>query len=102
MSYVLNSEIKKLEVNGCMYEGQKEVEHAINQSLEESMSQKFTLDKEACDNLFSFEVPKITKTMDDALHRDINMLEFKKALRQLNSKASPGIDGIPSTLYPTC
>ena len=27
------------------------------------------------------------------------MMELKKALRQLNSKASPGIDGIPSTLY---
>ena len=98
-NYVLKSEIKKIEVNGCIYEGQMEVENAINQSLEESMSKKFTLDKEACDSLFSFEVPKITELMDEQLNCDITMMELKKALRQLNSKASPGIDGIPSTLY---
>ena len=98
-NYIMKSEIKKIEVNGCMYEGQMDVENAINHSLEESMSLKFTLDKEACNKLFSFNVPQITESMDKTLNRDINMMELKKALRQLNSKASPEIDGIPSTLY---
>ena len=82
-----------------MYQGQTEVENAINRSLEESMSQKFVLDRDACENLFSFQVPQITEAMDEALNSDISMAELKKALRQLNTKASPGIDGIPSTLY---
>ena len=98
-SYVLKSEIKKIEVNGHMYEGQTEVEYAINRSLKGSMSEIFTLDRDACENLFSFPVPQITESMDSALNSDISMMELKKALRQLNSKASPGIDGIPSTLY---
>lgn len=37
--------------------------------------------------------------MDDALCREISIAEFKNAIKQLNSKASPGLDGIPSTLY---
>ena len=37
--------------------------------------------------------------MDDTLSGDISLLELRKAVRQLNSKASPGMDGIPSTLY---
>jgi len=45
--YVLKSEIKKIEVNGRIYEGQTEVEYAINRSLEETMSEKFTLDRDA-------------------------------------------------------
>jgi len=49
--------------------------------------------------LFSFQFPQITESMDNALKSDISMIELKKALKQLNSKASPGIDGIPSTLY---
>ena len=98
-SYVLKSEIKKIEVNGHVYEGQTEVEYAINRSLEGSMSEIFTLDRDACENLFSFPVPQITESMDSALNSDISMMELKNALMQLNSKASPGIDGIPSTLY---
>ena len=98
-SYISKSEIKKIELNGHIYEGQIEVENAINQSLEESMSLRFTLDRDACENIFSFQVPQITESMDDALNSDISMRELKKALSQLNSKASPGIDGIPSTLY---
>ena len=66
-NYIMKSEIKKIEVNGCMYEGQMDVENAINHSLEESMSLKFTLDKEACNKLFSFNVPQITESMDKTL-----------------------------------
>ena len=64
----------------------------MNQYLEKLMSKKFTLDMEACDNLFSFEVPQITESMDEALNSDITMMELKNTLRQLNGKASPGID----------
>ena len=63
------------------------------------MSQIFTLDTTACKNLFSFKVPQITESMDNALNREISSVELKKELKQLNSKASPGVDGIPSTLY---
>ena len=100
-NYVTKSEIKKIDVDGFIYEGQKNIENIINQSLEKSMSQKFTLDLEACEKLFSFDVPQIGKTMDDAVNCEISKVELKKALKQLNSKASPGMDGIPSTLYET-
>ena len=100
-NYVTKSEIKKIDVDGFIYEGQKNIENIINQSLEKSMSQKFTLDLEACEKLFSFDVPQIGKTMDDAVNCEISIVELKKALKQLNSKASPGMDGIPSTLYET-
>ena len=63
------------------------------------MSQTFTLDHTACESLFSFQVPQITKSMDDALNREITIMELKNAIKQLNSNASPGVDGIPSTLY---
>ena len=79
-------------MNGHIYEGQIEVVNAINQSLEESMSLRFTLDRDACGNIFSFQVPQITESMDDALNSDISMGELKKALSQLNSKASPGME----------
>ena len=98
-NYVTKSEIKKIEVDGCIYEGQKDIENIINHTLEQSMSKTFTLDLEACENLFSFQVPQISKSMDDDLNREISTVELKKALQQLNSKASPGMDGIPSTLY---
>ena len=98
-NYVTKSEIKKIEVNGCIYEGQDEIENAINRSLEDSMSETFTLDLTACENLFSFQVPQITESMDNTLSCEISLMELKKAIKQLNSKASPGMDGIPSTLY---
>ena len=63
------------------------------------MSQTFTLDLTVCETLFSFKVPKISESMDDALHREISSLELKGAIKQLNGNASPGVDGIPSTLY---
>ena len=37
--------------------------------------------------------------MNDTLSREISSLELKQALKQLNCKASPGLDGIPSTWY---
>ena len=79
--YITNSEIKKLEVKGMVYEGQVEVENAINKSLEESMSQVFNLDLAACESLFAFEVPKITKSMDEALNKEIMYEELRKALK---------------------
>ena len=66
-NYVTKSEIKKLEIDGYIYEGQNDIEDAINGSLENSMSQTFTLDLTACETLFSFKVPKITDSMDDLL-----------------------------------
>ena len=98
-NYFTKSEIKEIECDGRIHKGQNEVENAINKSLEESMSQKFTLDLMVCENLFSFEVPQITQSMDASLNKEISIVELKKAIKQLNSKASPGIDGIPSTLY---
>ena len=98
-NYLTKSEITKIEVDERIYEGQKDIENIINQSLEKSMSQVFSLDHDACDQLFSFAVPQIQSSMDDTLSGDISLLELRKAVRQLNSKASPGMDGIPSTLY---
>ena len=98
-NYVTKSEIKKIEINGCIYEGQNDLENAINRSLEGSMSETFNLDLVSCEKLFSFEVPQVTESMNDALSREMSSVELKEALKQLNSKASPGIDGIPSTLY---
>ena len=98
-NYVTKSDIKKIEIDGRIYEGQKDVENAINRSLEGSMSETFILDLVSCENLFSFEVPQITESMNDTLSREMSSVELKEALKQLNSKASPGIDGIPSTLY---
>ena len=40
-NYVTKSEIKKLEIDGYIYEGQNDIEDAINESLENSMSQTF-------------------------------------------------------------
>ena len=98
-NYVTKSDIKKIDVDGHIYEGQNDIEKAINRSLEESMSETFKLDLAACENLFSFEVPQISNSMNDALSREISSVELKEALKQLNSNASPGVDGIPSTLY---
>ena len=98
-NYVTKSEIKKIEIDGCIYEGQNDIENAINRSLEGSMSETFNLDLVACEKLFSFEVPQVTDSINDALSREISPVELKQALKQLNSKASPGLDGIPSTLY---
>ena len=49
--------------------------------------------------MFSFEIPKISDDMNKLLVEDINMSELLCALKQMNPKAWPGIDGIPSTLY---
>ena len=98
-NYITKSDIQQLEVNGQIYVGQTEVENAINQSLEKSMSHIFKLDHESCEKLFSFQVPQITASMDEEVNRKITMTELKKALNQLNSNAAPGVDGIPSTLY---
>ena len=98
-SYISKSEIKQLEVDGQIYVDQTEVENAINRSLENSMSQRFKLDYGSCEKLFSFQVPQITGKMDEEVHSEISIIELKKALNQLNSKAAPGIDGIPSNLY---
>ena len=98
-SYVTKSEITRIEVDDCIYEGQKNIENVINKSLEKSMSEKFVLDHNACEKLFSFKVPQIDKSMDDAMNSDVSITELRKAIKQLNSKASPGLDGIPSTVY---
>ena len=97
--YVKKSEILKLEVDGEIFEGQAQVEKAINGFLEESLNKKFDLDLPVCEELFSFQTPQISKSMDDLLNKTITKEELEIALKQLNHKASPGIDGIPSTVY---
>ena len=37
--------------------------------------------------------------MDDNLSKDVSYSELKTALRQMRKAASPGMDGIPVTLY---
>ena len=59
--YVKKSEILKLEVDEKIFEGQAEVEKAINGFLEESMSKKFNLNLPVCEELFSFQIPQISK-----------------------------------------
>ena len=98
-NYIEGSIIKKLEVDNVIYEDQKDIENAINSKLEIDLSQKFVLDRNICDELFSFYVPKISKEMDDNLSKDISYSELKTALRQMRKAASPGMDGIPVTLY---
>ena len=98
-NYMKESKMEKLEVDGCIYEGQDEIEKVMRKKLEDTLSKTFSLNREACEDLFSFDVPKISAEMDGLLHKEISPKELEIALRQLNSKASPGIDGIPSTLY---
>ena len=98
-NYIEGSTIKKLEVENVIYEGQKDIENAINRKLEIDLSQKFVLDRNICDELFSFDVPKISMEMNDNLSKDISYSELKTALRQMRKAASPGMDGIPVTLY---
>ena len=98
-NYIEGSIIKKLEVENVIYEGQKDIENAINRKLEIDLSQKFVLDRNICDELFSFNVPKISMEMNDNLSKDISYSELKTALRQMRKAASPGMDGIPVTLY---
>ena len=97
--YIEGSAIKKLEVDHIVYESQIEIERAINKKLEFDLSQKFVLDKKICDELFGFNVPQISKEMDDNLSKDVSYSELKTALRQMRKAASPGMDGIPVTLY---
>ena len=98
-NYVKSTKIDKLEVEGKIYEGHKNIENIINEKLADTMSHKFTLDTDICEKLFSFEVPKISEDMNELLVKEITMSELITALKQMNPKASPGIDGIPSTLY---
>ena len=97
--YVKSSKIDKLEVDGKIYDGHENIESIINEKLTDTMSQKFNLDLQVCEKVFSFEVPKISNEMNELLVKDINTSELLTALKQMNPKASPGIDGIPSTLY---
>ena len=97
--YVEASTIKKLEVDRVIYEGQSNIEDAINKKLKFDLSQKFVLNKNVCDELFSFNVPQITREMDADMSKDISYFELKTALRQMRKAASPGLDGIPVTLY---
>ena len=97
--YVEASTIKKVEVDGVIYEGQSNIEDAINKKLKLDLSQKFVLNKNVCDELFSFDVPQITREMDADMSKDISFSELKTALRQMRKAASPGLDGIPVTLY---
>ena len=98
-NYMNESKMEKLEVDGLIYEGQEQIENIMHKKLEETLSKTFSLDENACEELFSFDVPKISAEVDELLHEDISSKELEIALKQLNSKASPGIDGIPSTLY---
>ena len=91
--------MQKLEVDRVIYEGQSNIEDAINKKLKFDLSQKFVLNKNVCDELFSFNVPQITREMDADMSKDISYFELKTALRQMRKAASPGLDGIPVTLY---
>ena len=42
---------------------------------------------------------QISREMDDIMSKDISNSELKIALRQMRKTASPGLDGIPVTLY---
>ena len=98
-NYIEGSTIKKLEVDRVIYEGQANIENIINKKLEYDLSQKFVLDRSICEKLFSFNVPQISREMDDNMSKDISISELKTALRQMRKTASPGLDGIPVTLY---
>ena len=98
-NYIEGSTIKKLEVDRVIYEGQANIENIINKKLEYDLSQKFVLDRSICEELFSFNVPQISREMDDNMSKDISISELKTALRQMRKTASPSLDGIPVTLY---
>ena len=59
----------------------------------------FVLDRSIREKLFSFNVPQISMEMDDNMSKNISISELKTALRQMRKTASPGLDGIPVTLY---
>ena len=65
------------------------------------MSKSHNIDCTNFSNLFSFDIPQISQRDNMLLTQDINRSELKKALLKLRSKASPGLDSIPSGLYVT-
>lgn len=98
-NYVKQSNFDKIEVNNEIFEQKKDIESAINKDLEETLSKTHSVDKKKFDELFSFNVPKISESENALLTKDVSRSELKKALKKLRSKASPGLDGIPSGLY---
>ena len=97
--YHKKSEINKIEIDGCVYSDQKTVQESIFKIEEASMSKSFRLDLEKCEKLFSFDTPTISENTNKMLEADVTKEEISRALKQLKPKASPGLDGIPSTLY---
>ena len=63
------------------------------------MSNSHSVDRSSFEKLFSFEVPKVSNKDNEILTQDVTRSELRKALKKLRSKASPGLDSIPSGLY---
>ena len=98
-NYIKQSHFNQIEVNEKIFDSKEEIEKVISEALEKTMSKNHTVDIENFEQLFSFDVPKISKNDNMLLTDKIKKSELKKALRKLRSKASPGIDSIPSGLY---
>ena len=97
--YIKQTNFNKIEINNQIYDKKEDIEGAINGALEISMSKSHSVDLTSFQQLFSFDVPKINEKDNEVLTQSITKSELKKSLRKLRSKASPGIDSIPSSLY---
>ena len=98
-NYIKQSCFDKIEVDNKIFESQEDIEAAVNKVLEDSMSRSHSIDHQKFEQLFSFNVPQISRSDNNILTKNISKSELRKALRKLKSKASPGIDSIPSGLY---
>ena len=98
-NYIKQSSFEKVQVGENIFEKKNDIEEAINGVLKENMSKRHLVDPGKFKQLFSFEVPKIEGRDNALLTEDVKRSELKNALKKLKSKASPGLDAIPSTLY---
>ena len=75
-NYIKQSHFNQIEVNEKIFDSKEEIEKVISEALEKTMSKNHTVDIENFEQLFSFDVPKISKN-DNMLLTD----KIKKKVR---------------------
>ena len=85
--YIKQSHFSKIEVGNQIYDNQKDIEFAVNNILEKSMSNSHSVDRSSFEKLFSFEVPKVSNKDNEILTQNVTRSELRKALKKLRSKA---------------
>ena len=69
--YIKQSNFNQIEVNGKVYENKNDIEEAINEELEATLSRSHSVDHEKFDQLFSFDVPNVGASDNIMLTLDI-------------------------------